>query len=239
MQHGDTRCVPGSGRVLHGNSKYEQVRDIIKMVYTHQYEDDGNWPQWFMFDKYFAIQQEESHGDIIVWPLKVLADYLTATRDYAILDEKVPYTVKHSFGFYGRDSNGAGSCEKEIEYIRAHFLHDTFLSSYGDGDWDDTLQPANAQLKQYMVSSWTVALTYQSMNVLSNAMKSKDEAFANELAALAQGIREDFTRYMLGRCDPRLCVHGRGSEREADAAPDGHGDRHSIPLAANDTQHDR
>lgn len=79
--------------------KYEQVRDIIKMVYTHQYEDDGNWPQWFMFDKYFAIQQEESHGDIIVWPLKVLADYLTATRDYAILDEKVPYTVKHSFGF--------------------------------------------------------------------------------------------------------------------------------------------
>ena len=70
--------------------------DILKMVYSHQYEDDGNWPQWFMFDKYFAIQQEESHGDIIVWPLKVLGDYLTATRRLCILDERVPYTVKHS-----------------------------------------------------------------------------------------------------------------------------------------------
>lgn len=178
--------------------KYEQVADIIKMVYTHQYEDDGNWPQWFMFDKYFAIQQEESHGDIIVWPLKVLADYLTATRDYAILDEKVPYTVKHSFGFTEETATVLDHAKKEIEYIRANFLHDTFLSSYGDGDWDDTLQPANAQLKQYMVSSWTVALTYQSVNVLSQALQSKDAEFAQELEVLAQGIREDFNRYMLG-----------------------------------------
>ena len=79
--------------------KYEQVRDILKMVYCHQYEDDGNWPQWFMFDRYFAIQQEESHGDIIVWPLKVLSDYLTVTQDFSILEEKVPYTLKHSFQF--------------------------------------------------------------------------------------------------------------------------------------------
>ncbi|WP_338540893.1 GH36-type glycosyl hydrolase domain-containing protein [Paenibacillus tundrae] len=178
--------------------KYEQVADIIKMVYTHQYEDDGNWPQWFMFDKYFAIQQEESHGDIIVWPLKVLADYLTATRDYAILDEQVPYTVKHSFGFTEETATVLDHAKKEIEYIRANFLHDTFLSSYGDGDWDDTLQPANAQLKQYMVSSWTVALTYQSVNVLSQALQSKDAEFAQELEVLAQGIREDFNRYMLG-----------------------------------------
>ncbi|WP_315793854.1 GH36-type glycosyl hydrolase domain-containing protein [Paenibacillus sp. BIC5C1] len=178
--------------------KYEQVRDIIKMVYTHQYEDDGNWPQWFMFDKYFAIQQEESHGDIIVWPLKVLADYLTATRDYAILDEKVPYTVKHSFGFTEETATVLDHAKKEIEYIRTHFLHDTFLSSYGDGDWDDTLQPANAQLKQYMVSSWTVALTYQSVNVLAQALQHKDAGFAQELDVLAQGIREDFNRYMLG-----------------------------------------
>lgn len=177
--------------------KYEQVRDIIKMVYTHQYEDDGSWPQWFMFDNYYAIQQEESHGDIIVWPLKVLADYLTSTRDYAILDEKVPYTVKHEFGFTDETFTVLEHAKKEIEYIRTHFLHDTFLSSYGDGDWDDTLQPANAQLKQYMVSSWTVALTYQAMKVLSGALQQKDAVFAEELGALAEGIRGDFNRYML------------------------------------------
>lgn len=177
--------------------KYEQVRDILKMVYSHQYEDDGNWPQWFMFDRYFNIQQEESHGDIIVWPLKVLSDYLMATRDYAILDEEVPFTVKHGFHFTEDKATILAHALKELEYIRSHFLHDTFLSSYGDGDWDDTLQPANAQLKRYMVSSWTVALTYQTLTQLSKALGTVKPELAEELAGMAAGVKRDFTQYML------------------------------------------
>ncbi|MDO7906917.1 cellobiose phosphorylase [Paenibacillus sp. JX-17] len=178
--------------------KYEQVRDIIKMVYSHQYEDDGNWPQWFMFDNYYKVQQEESHGDIIVWPLKVLSDYLLATQDFAILGEELPYTVKHKFEFTEGTSSLLDHVNKEIGYIRSHFLHDTYLSSYGDGDWDDTLQPANAQLKQYMVSSWTVALTYQTMNQLSGALQSAKPDLAAELQELADGIKRDYDKYMLG-----------------------------------------
>ncbi|OOC63831.1 GH36-type glycosyl hydrolase domain-containing protein [Paenibacillus ihbetae] len=177
--------------------KYEQVRDILKMVYCHQYEDSGNWPQWFMFDRYFAIQQEESHGDIIVWPLKVLSDYLTVTQDYSILDEQVPYTLKHSFQFTEKKASILEHAKKEIEYIRNHFLHDTHLSSYGDGDWDDTLQPANAQLKQFMVSSWTVALTYQTMKQLSTALQSFDQELAGTISDIAANIGQDFKRYML------------------------------------------
>ncbi|OZB91087.1 GH36-type glycosyl hydrolase domain-containing protein [Paenibacillus sp. XY044] len=178
--------------------KFEQVRDILKMVYSHQYEDDGNWPQWFMFDNYFTVQQEESHGDIIVWPLKVLSDYLRATEDFGILEEKVPYTVKHKFHFTAETATILDHVYKEIDYIRSHFLHDTCLSSYGDGDWDDTLQPANAQLKQFMVSSWTVALTYQTMTQLSDAMKSAKPELASELHEMAQGIKGDYEKYMLG-----------------------------------------
>ncbi|GAB6991443.1 GH36-type glycosyl hydrolase domain-containing protein [Paenibacillus pini] len=177
--------------------KFEQVRDILKMVYSHQYEDDGNWPQWFMFDEYFAIQQEESHGDIIVWPLKVLSDYLNATQDYSILEEKVPYTKKGEFQFTEQKVAILEHAKKEIGYIRSHFLHDTHLSSYGDGDWDDTLQPANAQLKKYMVSSWTVALTYQTLNQLSKALLPADQALAAELRELSLGIESDYNRYML------------------------------------------
>ncbi|WP_028546593.1 GH36-type glycosyl hydrolase domain-containing protein [Paenibacillus taiwanensis] len=177
--------------------KFEQVRDIIKMVYTHQYEEDGNWPQWFMFDRYFAIQQEESHGDIIVWPLKVLSDYLRATQDYSILQEEVPYTVKHSFQFSENKETILEHAKKELHYIQTHFLHDTYLSSYGDGDWDDTLQPANAQLKQYMVSSWTVALTYQTMRQLASALLSVEPELAAELLDIAVGIGRDYNRYML------------------------------------------
>lgn len=177
---------------------YEQVREILLQVFAHQYEDDGSWPQWFMFDKYAGIQQEESHGDIIVWPLKVLGDYLRVTRDYALLDEQVPYTRKHSFDFTETTVSVREHAIKELDYIKSHFLHDTHLSSYGDGDWDDTLQPANAQLKQYMVSSWTVALTYQTVLGLSGVLQGVDAGWSDELKQLAEGIKSDFNQYMLG-----------------------------------------
>lgn len=179
--------------------KYEQVAEIVKTVYSHQYEDDGNWPQWFMFDRYYRIQQEESHGDIIVWPLKVLGDYLAATQDYDILQARVPYTVRHTGEFTTHSAALLDHALKQIAYIKNHFLHGTHLSSYGDGDWDDTLQPANAQLKRYMVSSWTVALTYQTIARFASVMKSADAALAAELSALAAAIEADFNRYMLGQ----------------------------------------
>ncbi|MEH7351260.1 hypothetical protein [Gottfriedia acidiceleris] len=64
-------------------------------MFSHQYEDDGNWPQWFVFEKYFSIQAGESHGDIIVWSIKALSDYLLATKEFSILAEKfhLPYLV--------------------------------------------------------------------------------------------------------------------------------------------------
>ncbi|WP_051314800.1 GH36-type glycosyl hydrolase domain-containing protein [Alteribacter aurantiacus] len=178
--------------------KYDVVKDILKKVYSHQYEDTGNWPQWFMFDKYYNIQSEESHGDIIVWPLKVLSDYLTVTKDCGILQEKVPYVKRGVFTFTEHEGTIFEHAKKEIDYIKSHFLHDTHLSAYGDGDWDDTLQPANAKLKKNMVSSWTVSLTYQVMNQLSKALEGVNDKEAGELKELVTGIEEDFNKYMLG-----------------------------------------
>ncbi|MGO4272552.1 cellobiose phosphorylase, partial [Paenibacillus sp. TAF58] len=177
--------------------KYDQVREIIKTVYAHQYEDDGNWPQWFMFDHYYRIQQEESHGDIIVWPLKVIADYISATHDYTILQERIPYTEREGFEFTEDCPTLLEHMQKQLTYMKNHFLHDTHLSAYGDGDWDDTLQPANAQLKQYMISSWTVALTYQVLNQLSAALTDEHLELSAELGKLASGIQADFNQYML------------------------------------------
>ncbi|KXG42710.1 GH36-type glycosyl hydrolase domain-containing protein [Tepidibacillus decaturensis] len=177
--------------------KHDTVRDIIRTVYSHQYEDDGNWPQWFMFDKYYTIQLEVSHGDIIVWPLKVLSDYLTVTKDFDILEEKVPYTIRGSFTYTEKPATIFEHVKKQIAYMKQHFLHDTYLSSYGDGDWDDTLQPANAQLKQYMVSSWTVALTYQTLKQFSDVLKEVSKLESKELQTLVSGIESDFNRYIL------------------------------------------
>jgi 1,2-beta-oligoglucan phosphorylase len=176
---------------------YQSVKDIIKTVYSHQYEDNGNWPQWFMFDRYFKIQQDDSHGDIIVWPLKVVGDYIAATNDYSILEEEIPYTNRDGFDLSEEKATLLDHIHKEIAYIKEHFLHDTFLSSYGDGDWDDTLQPANSQLKKFMASSWTVALTYQVLNQLSNVLEGVRDEEASEFKALASGIQNDYNRYIL------------------------------------------
>ncbi|ALC91404.1 cellobiose phosphorylase [Bacillus sp. FJAT-18017] len=176
---------------------YEAVREIIKTVFSHQYEETGNWPQWFMFDKYVNIQSHESHGDIIVWPLKMITDYLTATGDFSILHEEVPYTTTTSYQFTEHTAPIWDHVQKEIDYIKDNFLHGTYLSSYGDGDWDDTLQPANAQLKHYMVSSWTVSLTYQVLNHLSSVLESANVKEAAELKQLASGIEADFNKYIL------------------------------------------
>ncbi|MCA1061425.1 cellobiose phosphorylase [Rossellomorea aquimaris] len=176
---------------------YQSVKEIIKTVYSHQYEDDGNWPQWFMFDRYYKFQQDDSHGDIIVWPLKVVGDYIAATNDHDILHEKIPYTERDGFGFTEEKETLLHHIQKEISYIKENFLHDTFLSSYGDGDWDDTLQPANAQLKKYMASSWTVALTYQVLVKLGTVLEGAFDQEAQEISALARGIQEDFNTYIL------------------------------------------
>lgn len=176
---------------------YNTTKEIILNIFKHQFEDDGNWPQWFMFDRYHHIKSGESHGDIIVWPLKVIGDYLEKTGDYSILDEKVPYTVRGTHNFTKESYSVMNHLEKEIQYIRAHFLHGTGLSSYGDGDWDDTLQPANQQLKQYMVSSWTVALTYQAMTKLERVFSSFNEEKAIEFSDLSNKIKNDFEQYML------------------------------------------
>lgn len=177
---------------------YGAVKDILLTVYSHQFDETGNWPQWFMFDQYFKIQQDDSHGDIIVWPLKLVTDYLAATNDFDILRAEVPYTSNRDFNFTEQKETLLQHIQKQIGYMRENFLHDTHLSSYGDGDWDDTLQPANPQLKKYMVSSWTVALTYQVMTQFSQQLQHVDEEEAAKLSELAKNILADYQEHMLG-----------------------------------------
>lgn len=176
----------------------DTVRSILIEIYKHQYMESGDFPQWFMFDQYNKIQQSDSHGDIIIWPLKVLGDYLKHTGDFTILDEEVPYTLEKDFTFTKQNYSIIEHVKKQLNYIQSNFLHDTHLSSYDDGDWDDTLQPANSQLKSYMISSWTVALTFESIRNLSTILaKTKYKSLGEELSIVKQGIQSDFQGYIM------------------------------------------
>ncbi len=174
----------------------EVLRQLILKVFSHQYAETGDWPQWFMFDEYVDIQQEESHGDVIVWPLKMIGDYLAFSGDKTILEESIPFISAKTKGYTDFNETLKAHIEKAVATIESRFMKGTSLSNYGDGDWDDTLQPANSELKKRMVSSWTVALTYQVMQHLGDEMPE-----GKHYAELADAIKRDFNQYMLGSTD--------------------------------------
>lgn len=175
----------------------EIVADIIEKLFANQFADDGNWPQWFMFDRYEKQKADESHGDVIVWPMKVVADYLTHSGDLGILETMIPYTDRTTFEKTSELYPLLDHVKKEVAYIEAHFLPGTYLSCYGDGDWDDTLQPNDARLKKQMASSWTVALTCQVIGKLAAVLTDADAEYAAHLKELAENIKVDYERYIL------------------------------------------
>ncbi|MGX7419940.1 GH36-type glycosyl hydrolase domain-containing protein [Carnobacterium gallinarum] len=175
----------------------EVVKEIIQTLFANQFENDGNWPQWFMFDRYEEVKAEESHGDIIVWPLKVVGDYLKRTNDFSILADQIPYADRETNQKTTYTASLLEHLRKEIDYIRTNFLVGTYLSCYGDGDWDDTLQPYDSNLKKNMASSWTVALTYQVLKQLAEVLQEVVPDLAEELTHLVAGIEKDFKKYML------------------------------------------
>ncbi|MGE4320445.1 MAG: cellobiose phosphorylase [Acholeplasmataceae bacterium] len=177
--------------------KYDEAKKILMDVYKHQFIENGDWPQWFMFDKYFHIQAKESHGDIIVWPLRSLALYLHATGDVDILDEKVSYTLLDSSEYTNEKVTLLDHVKKAVSHIIEHYIPNTHLSSYGDGDWDDTLQPANPALRKSMVSGWTTALTFETFKLLESMIQSKDLSFAKLLKEEAKLIQTDYQTYVI------------------------------------------
>jgi len=176
---------------------FKSLRAIILKVYAHQFVHSGDWPQWFMFDEYHAIQAHESHGDIIVWPLRTLALYLEQTNDYGILEEKIPYMDINTNTFTDEGVSLKHHIEKQINTIIDNFIEGTSLSTYGGGDWDDTLQPANQALTKRLVSGWTVALTYETFDLFSKVLTDSYHLMKESFTKLKHNIKKDYNKYLI------------------------------------------
>ena len=48
----------------------------------------------------------------------------------------------------------------------------THLIRYGDGDWNDSLQPVDPAKRDWMTSSWTVALLYQQLRRYAEILRA-------------------------------------------------------------------
>jgi len=177
----------------------QPVKEILRILFGQQYEKSGDWPQWFMLEPYSVVQDRESHGDIIVWPLKALCDYIEATGDFAFLDEPIAWRRDDNFEKSGRADPVSGHVDKLIETARARFIPGTNLIRYGHGDWNDSLQPVDPTKRDWMTSAWTVVLLYEQFRryaeILHQAKRAPKQA--KELDALASAIRRDFNAYLI------------------------------------------
>ncbi|MDR4481728.1 MAG: amylo-alpha-1,6-glucosidase [Nitrospirales bacterium] len=188
----------GPIELLLATQHHPEAKHILLTVFAQQYEKTADWPQWFMFDRFATIQHPESHGDIILWPLKALAMYLEASNDFSILDIELPYTEIPTFVRSPNRSTLLRHVRRTIEAIESRFIRGTALSAYGAGDWDDTLQPAQSAMREHMVSTWTVALTYQVFQQLGTAFKQAGlHADEQRLLQLSRRIKADFNQHLL------------------------------------------
>jgi cellobiose phosphorylase len=187
----------GPVELLLAQDRPEAVRDLLLRVMKQQ-NPDGDWPQWFMFfERERGIRPGDSHGDIVFWPLVVLAQYLTASGDSGVLDETVRF-----FDSQGPDAGEQATVWQHVQrafaLIEKRLIPGTALAAYGHGDWNDSLQPADPMLREHMCSAWTVTLHFQTLNALARALRAigrPDDA--KPLENQAQAVHRDFQRLLL------------------------------------------
>lgn len=129
------------------------LRDLLLLIYAHQDRRTGDWPQWFMLDRFREVRATGSHADIIHWPIKALCDYVEATGDLSILDEQVAWTDGDTGAVTPETDTIFAHAERQVARIEDDCIPGTALPVYGGGDWEDTLQPADPA----MPSGWSAA----------------------------------------------------------------------------------
>ncbi|MGA2916282.1 MAG: hypothetical protein ABSE89_09685 [Sedimentisphaerales bacterium] len=187
----------GAVEMLLSLEHYSTVKNILSIVFSNQ-NIDGSWPQWWMFDRYRNIRYPESHGDVIFWPILAVSEYIRSCGDYHFLDEELP--------FY--NENGPKRAEratiyehilKAIENVKSNrFAPGTVLVNYDGGDWNDSMQPANQELKKRLISSWTVILSYQAFRSFAEVCRKAGRIkTADELDKLCDSIQNDFNHFLI------------------------------------------
>lgn len=181
----------GPFELLLGAGLLDGCRDIVLRVLAAQ-APDGTFPQWFMFDAYAEVYQEHAHGDVVHWPLFALGQYLRASGDLAVLDAVVPYRD-------GTPASVADHLDALLRHLETDLVPGTSLPAYGDGDWDDTLQPARSEMRASMASTWTTALAVQTLALAADQLRpaTGHAGLVARMDALGQAITADLRRHML------------------------------------------
>lgn len=191
----------GPVELLLARGDHATLRDLLLRVYAAQ-NPDGDWPQWFMFfERERGIRAPDSHGDIVFWPLLALGQYLAAAEDASILDESFPF-----FDGLGASAGEVAPLaihvERALDVIAKRVVPGTRLAAYGNGDWNDSLQPVNPAMKERLSSAWTVTLHYHTLRTLAAGLRRVGRfdgagLVADDLEGAAAEVLADYQRLLL------------------------------------------
>jgi 1,2-beta-oligoglucan phosphorylase len=187
----------GPVELLLALGQVKPVRDLLLRVMRAQ-NPDGDWPQWFMFfERERGIRAGDSHGDIVFWPLVVLAQYLVASGDAALLEEQVPFFDSRGPQM-GEPATVWEHVQRALSLIEKRVVPGTSLAAYGHGDWNDSLQPADPAMREHMCSAWTVTLHFQALISLAGALRSIGlPQEADRFEKTAAVVQRDFQRLLV------------------------------------------
>ena len=145
------------------------VRDVLLRVFRAQ-NARGDWPQAFEFLPPLRDSgQQDSHGDVVFWPVLAAGDYLRTTGDAGLLDEAVAFVGDDVLG---EPATVAEHLRRAVDRIMECTVPGSPLPAYGHGDWNDSLQPADPHLAAHLVSTWTAVLQTQSLRTLAEGIRA-------------------------------------------------------------------
>lgn len=176
--------------------KYDIARQVLCIIFSNQ-NNDGGWPQWWMFDSYQEIRADSAHGDVFYWCIIALSNYIRVTGDGGILDEMLPYYNSKGPRF-AETTALAEHLDRLLGLITSSFIQGTALVPFGGGDWNDSLQPVSKELAGRMISSWTVEMNFQAFSQLQLVYeKTGNDRQARELKEICSRISADLNKYLI------------------------------------------
>ena len=153
--------------------RQDAVRDVLLRVFRAQ-NARGDWPQAFEFlPPLPETGQQDSHGDVVFWPVLAAGDYLRTTGDASLLDEAVAFVGDDALG---EPATVAEHLRRAVDRITESTVPGSPLPAYGHGDWNDSLQPADPHLAAHLVSTWTAVLQTQSLRTLAEGLRAVGHA---------------------------------------------------------------
>jgi len=163
------------------------LRDLIVRVFRAQ-NARGDWPQSFEFyPRELRGGQGDAHGDVVFWPVLALSEYLAVTGDAGLLTEPISFV----------DDHGATAQEPLLEHVRralavidASTVPGSPLPAYGNGDWNDSLQPADPLLAARLSSTWTATLKVQALRALAGSLRAVSPRLAGRDSIDAGGYAD-------------------------------------------------